>query len=169
VSESAQTEDDRDTLLVGLLVNEAAQALADELAGQPPERLGRQLPECAGKHRFGSSRPAEPTATTNDLLKTVRRELLDKDWGLGVGLTHYAVLFVVYALGATVFVPTSVDRGEHAIGFGDYLELAWWTASVSLVGGTLGSLVESDDSVRNAADRAHADERKERNGGSDGG
>ena len=86
-------------------------------------------------------------------------------------ITLYAVLFVVYALGTAVFVPTSVIGGqlEHAIGFGDYLELAWLTASVSLVGGALGSLVEGDDSVRNAAYRAYADERIERNGGSDGG
>lgn len=66
-------------------------------------------------------------------------------------------------MGAAVFVPSGVISGQlkHEIGAGDYLELAWLTASVSLVGGALGSLIESDDAVRNAAYRAHADERIE--------
>jgi hypothetical protein len=53
---------------------------------------------------------------------------------------------------------------HHPVGIREYLELAWLTSSVSLVGGALGSLIESDEAVRDAAYRTHADERIETEG-----
>jgi hypothetical protein len=53
---------------------------------------------------------------------------------------------------------------DHQLGIREYLELAWLTTSVSLVGGALGSLIESDEAVRDAAYRTHADERIETEG-----
>ena len=81
---------------------------------------------------------------------------------LGV-LSLYVGLFVVFALAAGVVIPAS-QLGEsigHGAGAGDYLGLAWFVASIAVVGGALGSLAESDEAVRDAAYRAHGDERVE--------
>jgi len=371
VTGSAPTADDRDTLIVGLLVDEASHALADEVAQGLPEELGQRFPDVRWAAQVQVVAPAEPTATTNELLRTVRRQLLDKGWGVGIGFTElplhagrrpvtayasategvglvsvpalgalgrtrrlkqtvqhlvegligessdqddgerehagrqlrvgqrlrelaapvrtanasddgtlrfvgavlrgnlrllvgmvranepstvimrlsgaligafasgvaalissttwlvadglgwerlltllalsivvicvalvvahglweraplpqarervvlfnlatvatlalsvivaYGLLFVIYTLGAAFFVPSSVIAGviHHPVGIREYLELAWLTSSVSLVGGALGSLIESDEAVRDAAYRTHADERIETEG-----
>jgi hypothetical protein len=49
----------------------------------------------------------------------------------------------------------------HAVGVDGYLRLAWLVASLATVGGALGSLVESDDAVREATYASHADARTE--------
>jgi uncharacterized membrane protein len=82
--------------------------------------------------------------------------------GLGV-MSLYVGLFVVFALAAGIFLPPhhlAANIGHH-VNLGDYLQLAWFTASIAIVGGALGSLVESDEAVRDAAYRAHADRRIE--------
>jgi hypothetical protein len=82
--------------------------------------------------------------------------------GLGV-MSLYIGLFVIFAVAAGVFLPPhhlAANIGHH-VNVGDYFQLAWSTTSIAIVGGALGSLVESDEAVRNAAYRAHADHRIE--------
>jgi hypothetical protein len=43
------------------------------------------------------------------------------------------------------------------------LKLGWLTATIATLAGALGSLIESDESVREAAYRHHADARTEGN------
>jgi uncharacterized membrane protein len=85
---------------------------------------------------------------------------------LGV-MSLYIGLFVIFAVAAGVFIPPhhlAANIGHHA-DVGDYLQLAWFSASIAIVGGALGSLVESDEAVRDAAYRAHADRRIEAGAG----
>jgi uncharacterized membrane protein len=86
--------------------------------------------------------------------------------GLGV-MSLYIGLFVIFAVAAGVFLPPDHLAANigHPVNVGDYLQLAWFTASIAIVGGALGSLVESDEAVRDAAYRAHADQRIEAGAG----
>ena len=54
---------------------------------------------------------------------------------------------------AWVFVPNGYLQSTlgHPAGFGEYLILSWFTASLSLVAGALGSSLEDEDTVREAA------------------
>jgi hypothetical protein len=65
----------------------------------------------------------------------------------------YAALFVIALLAAAVFIPPSAleENIGHAVGIGDYVQLSWLVASIATLGGALGSLIDSDDGVRNAA------------------
>jgi uncharacterized membrane protein len=81
---------------------------------------------------------------------------------LGV-VSLYVGLFVIFALVSGVFIPPA-HLGHnlgHLAGVGDYVQLAWFSASIAIVGGALGSLVESDEAVRDAAYRSHHDQRIE--------
>jgi hypothetical protein len=68
-------------------------------------------------------------------------------------LFAYAVLFALVFLAAWVFVPSSYFQStlKHPIGLGDYLILAWLATSLATVAGALGSSLEDEDTVRNAA------------------
>jgi uncharacterized membrane protein len=81
---------------------------------------------------------------------------------LGV-MSLYVGLFLIFAVVAGVFIPPAHfgDNLGHPAGVGDYIQLAWFSASIAIVGGALGSLVESDEAVRDAAYRAHTDRRIE--------
>jgi uncharacterized membrane protein len=81
---------------------------------------------------------------------------------LGV-MSLYVGLFAVFAVAAGVFIPPGHLHANigHPVDVLDYLQLAWFVASIAVVGGALGSLVESDDAVRDAAYRAHGDDRIE--------
>jgi uncharacterized membrane protein len=86
--------------------------------------------------------------------------------GLGV-MSLYIGLFVIFAVAAGVFLPPhhlAANIGHH-VNVGDYLQLAWFSASIAIVGGALGSLVESDEAVLDAAYRFHADRRIEQAAG----
>jgi hypothetical protein len=71
---------------------------------------------------------------------------------LGV-LVLYAALFAIALAGAWVMLaggPLATTLG-HAPHLTDYLRLAWFVSSLSMVGGALGGGLESDETVRQAA------------------
>jgi hypothetical protein len=81
---------------------------------------------------------------------------------LGV-LTLYLLLFTISALVAGAWIPPGVleKNLEHAVGVGDYLSIAALVATMATIGGALGSMIESDAAVRDAAYRNREDERTE--------
>ena len=82
--------------------------------------------------------------------------------GLAV-LTLYASLLVLSVLGGAALIPASVyhhDVGQPP-GLADYLKLGALAATIATVAGALGSLIESNESVREAAYRHHPDVRTE--------
>ena len=68
-------------------------------------------------------------------------------------LLSYATLFLLVLVAAWVFVPGGYLQStlRHPVGFGEYLILSWLTASLALVAGALGSSLEDEDTVREAA------------------
>jgi hypothetical protein len=82
--------------------------------------------------------------------------------GLAV-LTLYASLLVLSVVGGAALIPSQVYRGDvgHAPVLADYLKLGWLAATIATLAGALGSLIESDEAVREAAYRHHADARTE--------
>jgi hypothetical protein len=81
---------------------------------------------------------------------------------LGV-LTLYVALFVITALCAGGLIPSRLleEQVHHPVGFGDYVQLGWFVASLATLGGALGSVTDSDLEVRDAIYRHRADERTE--------
>jgi hypothetical protein len=81
---------------------------------------------------------------------------------LGV-LTLYVALFAIMAICGAALIPTHVleEKIGHPVGLGDYLNLAWFVASLATLGGALGSVTESDLAVRHATYRNREDERTE--------
>jgi hypothetical protein len=75
---------------------------------------------------------------------------------LGV-LSLYATLFVMTFIAALLTLTGSVLHQTlgHAAHFSDYLELAWLTTSFATVGGALGSGLEKEIDVREAAYAFH--------------
>ena len=71
---------------------------------------------------------------------------------IGVAV-FYAALFVLSLLaGLLLVVPSRLAEAiSHPVTFGDYVEVAWLTASLATVGGALGAGLESDEAVRRAA------------------
>ena len=80
--------------------------------------------------------------------------------GLGV-LSLYLSIFAVDLLAAAVLIPPGTMRRGDGVGVGEYVRLAWLVASMATIGGALGSLVESDIAVQNAAHRRREDRRIE--------
>jgi hypothetical protein len=68
-------------------------------------------------------------------------------------LFAYVVLFVLVLLAAVIFVPGSYFQStlRHPISLLDYMTLAWMASSLATVAGALGSSLEDEDTVRNAA------------------
>jgi hypothetical protein len=73
---------------------------------------------------------------------------------IGIGAL-FLVLVVILALAAAVTIPPAAYHAQISASatVGEYARLAWFAASVATVGGALGSLVESDHAVRDAAYR----------------
>lgn len=69
----------------------------------------------------------------------------------------YAALFVLTLAGGTFIVEASVFEStlKHPVDLGSYLTLAWMTSSMATVGGALGSGLESDIDIREAAYSYH--------------
>jgi hypothetical protein len=82
--------------------------------------------------------------------------------GLAV-LTLYASLIVLSVVAGAALIPPTVYQGNvgQSPAFADYLKLGCLAATVATVAGALGSLIESDEAVREAAYRHHADARTE--------
>jgi hypothetical protein len=83
---------------------------------------------------------------------------------IGIGVVFlYAGLFLVTITAALALIPPDVleQQLKHGIDAGDYVQLAWLVTTLATIGGALGSLVESDLSVRNAAQRSTEAERRE--------
>ena len=74
---------------------------------------------------------------------------------LAIGICAlYLALFAVLLIAALVAIPSSTLKGEiGSASLGEYARLAWLAASIATVGGALGSLLESDDAVREATYR----------------
>src|ERR671917_371118 len=73
---------------------------------------------------------------------------------LAIGIaTLYLALFVILALAAVLAIPPSALERQLGVAptVAEFARLAWVAASVATVGGALGSLVESDEAVRDAA------------------
>jgi hypothetical protein len=72
--------------------------------------------------------------------------------GLGV-LSLYAEAFAVSLGGALLMVDSALfsDTIGRDAGVAEYLRLAWLVSSLATVGGAIGSALESDDAVREAA------------------
>jgi hypothetical protein len=68
-------------------------------------------------------------------------------------LTFYLALFLVTTAAALILIPTGVleDQIGHHVDLGEYLKLAWLVASLATVGGGLGSALEHEQAVREAA------------------
>lgn len=83
--------------------------------------------------------------------------------GLAV-LTLYAGLLALSVVGGAGLIPATVYHGNvgHAPTVADYLKLGWLAATIATAASALGSLIESDEAVREAAYRHHPDERTER-------
>ena len=64
----------------------------------------------------------------------------------------YAALFVLALIAAFWFVVPNVFRDAvgHPASLRDYLELAWLTCSLAMIGGALGAALESNAAVRDA-------------------
>lgn len=72
--------------------------------------------------------------------------------GIGVGCL-YVVVYVVAAVAAVLLVEDSVleQAVRHAVDWSTYARLAWMVSAMAIVAGALGSGLESDQAVRQAA------------------
>lgn len=75
----------------------------------------------------------------------------------------YAVLFIVMLVLCVAVIDISFLRSQvmHPIGIGDYLGLAWLSASMGALAGALGTNVDSADSVREATYSRRYHQRRE--------
>jgi hypothetical protein len=85
-------------------------------------------------------------------------------------LTLYLALFLVTTTAGLILIPTSVleDQIGHHVDFGEYLKLAWLVSSLATVGGGLGSALEHERAVREAAYGYRPDEDEAGDGFDDG-
>jgi hypothetical protein len=83
---------------------------------------------------------------------------------IGIATLYAALFLMIFAVAELLLSAQALGSGlGHAVGAGDYVTLAWFTASLATVGGALGAGLESDDAVREAAyaSSTDSDERKE--------
>jgi uncharacterized membrane protein len=68
-------------------------------------------------------------------------------------LSHYVLLLVINAIGATALIAPAVLQAQlhHPVVVWDYVKLAWLVSSLATIGGALGAAIESDAAVREAA------------------
>jgi hypothetical protein len=76
-------------MVIGVLAAQGiARDLAEDLAEDLPAALGERFDGAEWRAEVGVAPPAEPTATSRDLVEAVRRHLLSEGWDLGIGLTE---------------------------------------------------------------------------------
>jgi hypothetical protein len=78
---------------------------------------------------------------------------------LAIGVaTLYMALFLVMGIAAAVIIPPTALHEQLGRGsdVAEFARIAWLASSIAMVGGALGSLLESDEAVRDAAYRQHA-------------
>jgi hypothetical protein len=75
---------------------------------------------------------------------------------IGVG-TLYLALVLIMGISAAVIIPPAAlaEQIRHAPSAAEFARVAWLASSIATVGGALGSLLESDQAVRDAAYRPH--------------
>jgi hypothetical protein len=81
-----------------------------------------------------------------------------------IGVTVlYAALYILALVAAFWFVVPQIWQGQvgHTASLRDYIELAWLTSSLAMIGGALGAALEPDEAVRAAAYAQHPDEEAE--------
>lgn len=78
-------------------------------------------------------------------------------------VTLYAGLFAVTFAASGALIPPGVFGRQigHDVALVDYARLAWLVASLATIGGALGSVIESDLTVREAMYRYHPEPRTE--------
>jgi hypothetical protein len=76
----------------------------------------------------------------------------------------YAGLFALSLLAGAFLLPSRVLRDAlgHQVNWGDWVTIAWFVTSVATVGGAIGSSLESDEAVRQAAYGYRQRERRRR-------
>jgi uncharacterized membrane protein len=102
-------------------------------------------------------RAADPAARERVILFNVATACT-----IAIGVASlYVALFLITLAGGGAVIPPSFysDTLGHGVGLTDYLRLAFLGATLATVGGALGSMVESDLAVRNAAHRFSGDDR----------
>lgn len=64
----------------------------------------------------------------------------------------YIVVFILIFLAGSIFVPEAMLEStlQHSVSWANYLKIAWVTASVATIAGTVGAGLENSDAVRNA-------------------
>jgi uncharacterized membrane protein len=74
-------------------------------------------------------------------------------------ITCYAALFALAVLAALALIPSHflASQIQQSVSLADYLHLGWFAATLATIAGALGSLTESDLSVREAAYGYHPD------------
>jgi hypothetical protein len=97
--------------------------------------LDQHLWERAGEHGLTRERAAFYNASTVITL------------AIGVGLFSLDFVVATFVIDSGVFA----QQVGHHVDVGDYLSVAWLTASAATVGGALGSSLESEEAVRRAA------------------
>ena len=77
-------------------------------------------------------------------------------------LAAYAILFALIFLTAWVFVPGGYFQTtlKHAVGFGEYVTLAWLATSLATVAGALGASLEDEETVREASSYGYRQRRR---------
>ncbi|WP_459547388.1 hypothetical protein [Nocardia sp. X0981] len=71
---------------------------------------------------------------------------------IGVGVLHVALFCLLLLTVCLTLPPVLLSRVlEHAVSSSDYLTLAWLLASIATIGGALGSGLEDDTAVKEAA------------------
>jgi hypothetical protein len=78
----------------------------------------------------------------------------------------YALLFVLTFIAGAVLIESGVMEKNlgHAVGIGTYLTLAWLVSSLATVGGALGSGLEQEIDIREAAYSYHPERDPQRSG-----
>jgi hypothetical protein len=77
---------------------------------------------------------------------------------IGIGTLYITLFLLIFASAELLLSPNVLASGlGHAVGVGDYVTLAWFTASLATIGGALGASLESDEAVREAAYASSSD------------